>query len=142
MIQISRQFQDLARSSPGLLCRRELFAAGLIENPHNPCDPDEHRRLCKEYVRKWSDPTNIAESLREVSLEHSLSSWNDMIFAGRDLLVMHARQSETIDFLHIPSATSQNLTERWSIPQFPFEVLRYVTYPPENVLAVAEKKDG
>ena len=55
---------------------------------------------------------------------------------------MHAHQSKTIDFLHTPSAASRKLTERWSIPQFPFEVLRFVAYPPENVLAVAEKKDG
>ena len=75
-------------------------------------------------------------------LEHTLSDWNDPVFTGRGLLAMHAHQSKTIDFLHTPSAASRKLTERWSIPQFPFEVLRFVAYPPENVLAVAEKKDG
>jgi len=46
-----------------------------------------------------------------------------------------------IEFLHVPPAMSQKPVERWSIPQFPFEVCQLTTYPPENIIAVVEMKE-
>ena len=142
MIQISRRFQDLARSSPELLCRRELFAAGLIDNPHNPCSLDERRRLCKEYVYKWSDATNLANSIRDVSLERPFVSWGDTEVMGRNLLAIHPYVSDTIDFIRIPPAMSRGLPERWSVSDLPaFRLLYFTAHPPENILFVADEEE-
>jgi len=97
--------------------------------------------LCKEYVDKWSDPTTIAECLRKVPLERPLSDWNSVTILGGNHLAIHSQPSH-IDFLHIPPTTSRKGTERWSIPQFPFEVLHYTAYPPEKMLVVAEERNG
>lgn len=123
-----------------LQCRRELFAAGLIENPHSPCDLAERRRLCKEYVHKWSDAANIAKCFREVTLEHQLEDWDPMIPA-RNLIAIDYHQSGGIDFIHVPPVTSRKPIERWSIPRLPFKVLGHTAYPPKNILVVAEEKD-
>ena len=139
MIQISCRLRDLARSSPELQCRRELFAAGLIENPHNPCGLDERRRLCKEYTYKWSNATNIVNSIRDVPLEHPFSGWDDTRFVGRNLLAIHPHNSNAADFLYIPSAMSRGLPERWSISNLPFKLLYYTAHPPENMLVVADE---
>ena len=37
-VKINRQFQSLTRDLPTLQYQRDLFFAGLTENPCNPCD--------------------------------------------------------------------------------------------------------
>ena len=116
MIQVSRQFQNLTHSSPKLQCRRELFAAGLTDNPHDPCGLDELRRLCKEYVHKWSDPTNMMKSFREMSLEYMSSGWCGTEIIGRNLLARPEPDGKNFDLFHIPPVTSRKPIERWNIP--------------------------
>lgn len=140
-IQISRQFRDLAHSSPALQYRRELFAAGLVDNPRSPCNLEERRRLCRDYVHKWSDPTNIGDTLRELPLKYQLSSWNDSTILGRNIIAV-CSQSNNIDFLHIPPAISRKPPERWSIHELPFRTSRYTAYPPKNILVIAEQEEG
>jgi len=99
---MNRRFQDLARSSTELQHRRELFAAGLIDNPHNPRDLDESRRAHKEYPRKWSDLPNVTKTPRKMSLEYPSPGLGDPSVLGRNLVAIPPRDSDTIDFLHAP----------------------------------------
>ena len=59
MVQISRQFQALTRDSPTLQYQRDLFSAGLTENPCNSCDFSQRRKLSKERGHKWSSAGRV-----------------------------------------------------------------------------------
>ena len=98
--------------------------------------------MCKEYVRRWSDTTAMSKCFRDMPLELPFSDWDHTKGLGRNLLVNISDDSDNINFLRVPSATSGEGTDRWSIPKFPFNALRYTAYPPENVLVVAESKEG
>ena len=77
-----------------------------------------------------------------MSLEHPFSGLGRPMVVGRNLIAIDCHRSGTIDFLHIPSATSRKRPERWSIPRFSFRTLGYTAYLPENILFVAERKVG
>jgi len=77
-----------------------------------------------------------------VSLEHPFSDLVGPRVIGRNLLAILCHDSDTIDFLHVPPAISRKLPEKWSIPGFPFQALGYTSWPPENILFVAERKEG
>jgi len=85
---------------------------------------------------------NIMKAPREVPLKQPFLGWGGTRVIGRNLIAIHTRPSNTIDFLHIPPAMSRGLPEQWSIPGLPLEVSHYTAYPPENVLAIAEDKEG
>lgn len=122
--------------------RRELFAAALIGNPHSSCDLEERRRLCKDFVHKWSDPRTIASRLRELPLEYPLTGWNDVMVLWRNLVAIRSDRSNDVDFFYVPPAISQKPPERWRIHDLPFKASRWTAYPPKNVLVVAEEKEG
>ena len=80
------------------------------------------------------------ESLRKLSPSRSLD-WGAAKYLGNGHLASDFVESGGLALLHIPSIASQKPVESWNIPRFSFPVLGYVAYPPENVLAVAEKNE-
>ena len=123
-----------------LLYQRELFFAGLVDNPLSPCGLDERRRLCKEYAHRWSDAAKIMKPTRELPLD--FQSWHENpMKPGRNLLAKYRHQSGKIEFLHVPPAASEEPIERWTIP-ISFDFPRFTTYPPKNALIVAEENTG
>lgn len=97
--------------------------------------------MCREYVHKWSDPANIAKSIREVSLEHKSSGWK-VRNPGRNLLATHQNTLHDLHFTHIPPAMSQKPVEQWHLPSLQFRVLGYTAYPPKNTLAAVGGREG
>lgn len=82
----------------------------------------------------------MTRTSREVPLEHPFLGWRDFRVIWKNLIAIHTRRSNSLDFLHIPPAMSQGLPEQWSIPRLQFEVSYYTAYPPENILVVAEEQ--
>jgi hypothetical protein len=70
MIQVSQCFAGLIRGSSSLQYRRELFSAGLIDNSHNPRSLAERRKLCREYVDKWTGEVKVAKKTYRIPGEH------------------------------------------------------------------------
>lgn len=112
-----------------------------MDNPHYPCDMAEGRRLCEEYVYKWSDAVNLAGSICEVSLGYEARRWDSAAF-WKNLLVTRCYHSGNIHFTHIPPAMSQKPIERWNIPPFRFATLPRAAYLPKNVFVVTEEKEA
>ena len=141
MTQVCQKFRDLIQGSPMLQHRRELFVAGLMENPHNPCDLAEGRHLCKEYVDKWSDPTSMMKCFHEVPLGVVLSRcW--MMSPGRNLLAVRSFDSGDIYFIHVPPAISRNPIEEWNPPPLQSGHAHPAVYLPKNVIALAKVQEG
>ena len=129
----------LVRGSPTLQYLCELCSAGLIDNPHHPCDLSERRRLCKEYVDKWTGTAKVVK--KTVRWLHGVPNWNRITVLGGGLLTLyHSSQPGLAKLMRVPSATSQRLVERWTIPRLPFEVLHFTAYAPENLLAAVEQR--
>jgi len=139
-IQVGRHFRALIRNSPILQYHCELFAAGLIDNPSNPCDLAERRKLCEEYARKWSDAATVVGNIYELSSDKS-SHWGCYTALGRNILVSSSTSGVGLDFLCIPPVASGNPINGWTIPPFPFDVLGVGVYHPENVLGVVERQE-
>jgi len=137
-IQVSRHFRSLIRNSPLLQYRHELFAAGLIDNPSNPCDLAERRKLCEEYARKWSNAATVVESTYK--LPPNKRPGRSMAL-GRNILVSCSPLGVGLDFLHIPPVASKTPINGWTIPPFPFEVMDFGVYHPENILGVVEHQE-
>jgi len=139
-IQVSRHFQSLIRNSPTLQYRRELFAAGLIDNPSNPCDLAERRKLCEEYARKWSGAATVVESTHKLPLDQYLR-WGYSTALGRNLVASDSLPNDGLGFLYIPPVASGKPINRWSIPPFPFKSLGFAVYHPEDLLGVVEQQE-
>ena len=141
MNQISRQFRDLIRDSPMLQYKRELFSAGLIENPCSPCDFAQRRKLFEEYKCKWSDAGRVVKTIHEFPEELSLG---DYFRTSEGWNLIGYRSTSTGDgnlmFVRVPPVTSQRPIEWWSIPPLSFHARAYAVYPPDNLLAIAEHK--
>ena len=137
--QISRRFQDLTRSSPILQYKRDLFSAGLVENPCSPCDFAQRRKACEEHERKWSDAGRVEKAIHELPEGSSLGVYPTIL--GRNLIALRNTQNVGgLTFLRFPPVTSVSPIERWRIPPLPFELRHFAVYPPDNILAVAEEK--
>ena len=135
---------DLVRSSPTLRCRRELFSAGLIDNPHHHWDLAERRKLCRQHVNKWTRTAKVVGRTHEISMERptwtGAPRWSHMTALGGGLLsISHPYQYGGFKFLPFPPVLSQHPIEGWSIPQFPFEVGHSAAYAPDNLLVVTEQ---
>jgi len=137
MIQINQHFRALIRSSPTLQYRRELFTAGLIDNPSNPCDLAERRKLCEEYAHKWSNAATIVKSTRKLPPDQS-SYWGYFVALGRNMVASDSPPNRGFGFVYIPPVASGKPINGWTIPPFPFKVLCFVAYHPENLLGVVE----
>ncbi|KAF9645020.1 hypothetical protein BDM02DRAFT_3120950, partial [Thelephora ganbajun] len=138
---INRYFRDLIRDLPTLQHRHELFAIGLIDNLHCPCDLAERRKQCKGYTRKWTDATNITKSTYKLPPTQS-SGWDVAKYFGNGLLVSSSLEHNGLAFLHVAPVASRKSIESWSIPSLPFRIMCYAVYPLENVIAVAEPKEN
>ena len=135
---MNRYLRDLARSSPTLQHRRELFAIGLIDNPCCPCDLVERRKLREGYEHKWSDGASVIKSVWKLPPTQPIV-WGRAEYFGNGLLASRASEIHGLTLLHIPQVASQTPIGSWSIPPSPFDVFGYAVYPPENVIAVAEQ---
>ena len=140
IIQISRQFRDLIHDSPTLQYKRELFSAGLIENPRNPCDFAQHRKLYEEHERKWSYPARVVKTIHELPKELLLQQ-HFISIPGWSLIAYRNIEDGNLSFVHLPPAMSQRPIEWWRIPPLPFSVEVFAVYPPDNLLAVTEEKE-
>ena len=139
MAQISRRFQDLTRSSPILQYKRDLFSAGLVENPYGPCDFARRRKAYEEHERKWSDAGKLEKAIHELPEEPSHGLYITVL--GRNLIALHNTQNVgCLTFLRLPPVMSVKPIERWSIPPLPFEIRFFAVYLPDNILAVTEEK--
>jgi hypothetical protein len=137
MIQVSRCFAGLVRGSSSLQYHRELFSAGLIDNHHNSRSLAERRKLCREYVYKWTGEVEVAKRTYRIPGEHSTILNRVMALEG-DLLVFN--RPHGVDYrqsLRFPPGAGQQPIEGWKLPQFDFPVRRSTVYPPANLLAVA-----
>ena len=135
--QVSRAFADLISTSPSLKYRLELFAAGLVENPHLSCSLEEGRKRVKEYVNVW-------ENLDAVD-RHSYSPrlrgirWEDLLPVGRGLLAGLSNRS--VSFIRMPCTTAgRREVEEWTVnpPATLFWPCAFAVYPPKDVLALVE----
>ena len=139
--QISRQFQDLTRSSPILQYKRNLFSAGFTDNPCNPCDFAQRRKAYEEYERKWSDAGSSVRAIHKLPEKISPKIHPTMAL-GRNLIALRGTPNVgSLTFLRLPPATSAKPIERWYIPPLPFELNVFAAYPPDNILAVTEAKN-
>jgi len=135
--QVSRAFADLISASSSLKYRLELFAAGLVENPHFPCSLGEGQRRVKEYVDVWENFEAIQGH------DHALGQgdfrWSELVPVSRDLLA--SRSGNSISFIRIPhiAAGRQEVEEqRIDLPAIPFWPGAFAVYSPENILALIE----
>ena len=139
LIQVNRYFRSLIHNSPILQYHCELFAAGLVDNPSNPCDLIERRKLCEEYARKWSDAATVVKSTYKLPLDQSSGCYTAL---GKNTVVSDSAPNHGgLDFLYIPPAASGKPIIEWTIPSFPFDVLCIGVYHPENVLGVVERQE-
>ena len=69
------------------------------------------------------------------------SGWGVARYLGNGHLAFISVERSGLAFLHVPSPASRKPVEGWDIPTFSFDIFDYATYPPENVLAVAEQGD-
>ena len=138
MTQISRQFQDIARNSPPLQYRRDLFSVGLIENPCIPCDFAQCRKLCEEHERKWTAAGRAIKAAHKLP-EELIPRWAYTL--GRNLIAFRSIRGDCLGFLRVPPVASRRPIEWWDVPPLPFDVRAFAAYPPDNILAVAEEKE-
>jgi len=115
-IQVSRHFRALIRNSPILQYHCELFAAGLIDNPSNPCDLVERRKLCEEHTRKWSDAATIVKSTYILPSDKFFHRDYPMAL-GKNMVVSDSTPNGGLDFLYIPPVASRNPINGWTIPR-------------------------
>ena len=137
--QISRRFQDLTRSSPLLQYKRDLFSAGLVENPYGPCDLAQRRRAYEEQERRWSDAGRAEKAIHKLPEEPPYGP--HLTALGRNLIALRNMLNVGgITFLRLPPVTSAKPIERWSIPSLPFKFRFFAVYPPDNILVVTKEK--
>ena len=67
------------------------------------------------------------------------ADWGKAKNLGNGYLGVHSAGRNGLAFLRIPPVASRKPVEDWSIPPFTFNISGYAAYPPENVLAVAER---
>ena len=139
MVQVSRQFQELARSSPRLRYQRDLFSADLVENPCIPCGFTQRRKLCEEHKHKWSSAGRTVNAVHELP-EDLFSIRYPTTRLGRNLIASYNEGDSRLSFLRIRTAKIRKLIEWWSIPPFNFNVEEVAAYAPDNFLAIAEGK--
>ena len=141
MIQVSPRFADLVRSSSIIQYHRELFSAGLIDNPHHPCNLIERRKLCKEYADKWTGKLEVVKRTYRVPGEHP-TMLNRVVALGGDLLGLKEPDGRDFyQFLRVPPSGSQRSIKGWKPPKLPFYGWNSAAYSPADLLVVAELRE-
>jgi hypothetical protein len=69
------------------------------------------------------------------------SVWSDAEDFGNGFLVSEKLGGGGFTFLCVSPPASGKPVESWSIPPLAFDILDYAVYPPEDVIAVVEKKE-
>ena len=138
--KVSRHFRDILCDLPALQCQRELFSAGLSDNPRVSCDFSQRRKACEDYAHKWSDAGRVVGSVHELPLE-KFSESHAITILGGNLVASRGSLDNSLTFVRVPSAMSRTPIEWWSIPPFSYRIKTFATYLPDNILAVAEEKD-
>jgi len=67
------------------------------------------------------------------------AGWSAAKYLGNGHLATNSVERNGLTFLRIPTVASRKPVETWSIPPFAFGIFGYAVYPPENILAVAER---
>jgi len=139
--QVSRAFAELISASPFLEYRLEVFAAGLVENPHFSCSMEEGRRRVKEYMDVWKNFDNLRKRVHTLgSQDHR---WGMPVHAGRNLLAR--RFGCSVSFIRVPRTTvDQQELEEWTVdpPVTLFQPCGFAVFSSDNVLALVERKDS
>ena len=133
--QVSQGFADLIATSQFLKYRLELFAAGLVENPHFSCSLEEGRKRVKEYADVWENLDAIKK--RELPVRPRGLHWDEMVPVGRGLLA--GIYGRSVFFIRVPcTTTGQQGVEEWTVdaPASPFWPCAFAVYSPEDVLAL------
>ena len=128
MVQISRQFQGLTRNSPTLQYQRDIFSAGLTENPSNSCDFSQRRKLCKEHEHKWFSAGKVTKTIHELS-EEIISEGSLIAVPDRNLIASPGRWDNSLSLLRVSPVTSRKPIEWWSIPPLPFNPKDFCCVP-------------
>jgi hypothetical protein len=118
--------------------RLEVFAAGLVENPHFLCGLEEGQRRVKEYTDIWENFDAIKSSRHPLRLRGF--RWDELVPVGRDVLAR--RSGHSVSFIRMPRATvGRQEIEEWTVDPglaTPFSPGAFAVYPPENILALIE----
>jgi len=99
----------------------------------------ERRKLREGYTRKWTGGPEVVKSTKELPPGQSVG-WYTAEYLGNGYIIRYPVKNG-ITFLHIPPVASQKPVEGWSIPPFAYDVYGHTTYPPGNVIAVAERRE-
>jgi len=86
------------------------------------------------------DARGVVGSVHELPRE-KFSEFHAITIHSRNLLASRGLQDNSLTFVRVPSAVSRMPIEWWSIPPFPFWIENFATHLPDNILAVAEKKE-
>jgi len=135
--QVSRAFADLISTSPSLEYRLELFAAGLVENPHFSCSLEEGRRRVKEYVTVWENLDTVKRQNYSLGLQDF--PWDRLAPVARGLLA--GLSGRSVSFIRVScTTTGRRGVEEWTVdpPATPFWPCEFAVYSPEAVLALVE----
>ena len=135
--QVSRAFTDLISTSPFLEYRLELFAAGLVENPHFSSSLEDGRRRVGEYVGLWENLDALER--HDYTLRLRYFRWEELAPVGRGLLA--GLSGRSISFIRVScTTTGRRGVEEWTVdpPATPFWPCAFAVYPPEDVLALVE----
>ena len=130
----------MLRDSAVLQHRRDLFAAGLIDNPSISCDLSRRRKAYEECVHKWSDTRKAVKSVYDLPQE-IFSESHTITVLGGNLLASYIWRGRRVNFIRVPTAVSQKPIEWWTLPPFPFGIEDFAAYAPDNVFVVAEIKE-
>jgi len=135
--QVSWAFAELITTSPFLEYPLELFAAGLVENPHFSCSLEEGQRRVKEYVDVWKNFDNPKKRRHTLGLQDP--RWGKAVQVGQGLLARCFGCS--VPFIWVPCITG---LEEWKVdpPVTLFQPCGFAVYSPEDVLALVERKDS
>ena len=117
--------------------RLELFAAGLVENPHFSCSLEEGRKRVGEYVGVWENLDAVEK--HGYSLRLRAPPGRELAPVGRSLLAWFSGRS--VSFIRVPCITAgRPEVEEWTIdpPATPFWPRAFAVYSPEDVIALVE----
>ena len=109
--QVSRAFADLISTSPFLEYRLELFAAGLVENPHFSCSLEGRRRV-GEYMGVWENLDAVER--HDYTLRLRYFRWEELASVGRGLLA--GLSGRSVSFIRVSCTTAgRRGVEEWTV---------------------------
>ena len=117
--------------------RLELFAAGLVENPHFSYSLEEGRRSVREYVGVWENLDTVKGHNYSLRLQNF--RWEGLAPVGRGLLA--GLEGRSVLFIHVSCTTTRRPeVKEWTVnlPTVPFWPCGFALYSPEDVLALVE----